>query len=169
MELGLWTPIVSEIPNALSSLPDSKPSIPYSTSTIFPDSSFRSTSKSFRESRIPISLHGAHKCPFFKRPLAKSFFFFFFNAPWLSILGSWARHLSGKVFANLARYLETVGTGSQRVLCFFVLPLSSEVLPGKQQKLLAFFGGGQIQFPLLQINSLTGNKWVYKLLTFGWC
>ena len=58
----------------------------------------------------------------------------------------------------LAGYLETVGTGCQRVLCFFFLPLSSEVLPGKQQKLLAIFGGGQIRVPLLQINSLTRNR-----------
>ena len=36
-----------------------KPRIPYSASTIFPDSSFRSTSKNFRESRIRIPLHRA--------------------------------------------------------------------------------------------------------------
>ena len=52
---------------------------------------------------------------------------------------------------------------------FFVLPFSSEVLSGKQQKQLGFFGGGQIRVPLLQTNSLTRNKRVYKLLKFGWC
>ena len=112
-----------------------KPRIPYSASTIFPDSSFRSTSKNFRESRIRIPLHRA--------PIALSSrdhswnLFFFFNAPWLSLLGSWTPYLLGKVSAKdvvaniLAGYLETMGTGSQRVLCFF-FSFSSEVLPGKR-------------------------------------
>ena len=149
-----------------------KPRIPYSASTIFPDSSFRSTSKNFRESKIRIPLH---RVPIALSSRDHSWIFFFLNALWRSLLGSWTRYLWGKVSAKdvvakiLAGYLETVGTGSQRVPCFFALPLSSEVLPGKQQELVAFFGGGQIWFPLLQINSLTGNKWVYKLLTFGWC
>ena len=172
MELGLWIPIVRGIPDALNSVPDSKPRIPYSASTIFPDSSFRSTSKNFRESKIRIPLHRA---PIALSSRDHSWIFFFLNALWRSLLGSWIRYLWGKVSAKdvvaniLAGYLETVGTGSQRVPCFFALPLSSEVLPGKQQKLVAFFGGGQIRFPLLQINSPTGNKWVYKLLKFGWC
>lgn len=102
-----------------------KPRIPYSASTIFPDSSFRSTSKHFRESRIRIPLH---KAPIAHSSRDHSWNLFFFNAFWRSLLGSWTRHLWGNVSAKdvvaniLAGYLETVGTGSQRVPCFFCSP-----------------------------------------------
>ena len=101
MELRLWIPIVRGIPDALSSVPDSK-----AQNSVFHEYDFSGLQFSIHKQKF-LGIQNSDTLTFLHRaPIAPSSrdhswnLFFFFNAPWLSLLGSWTRYLWGKVSAN---------------------------------------------------------------------